>query len=96
MWRSRRADMHFSTVITPSWITQQMSVEKCVHQGASARRERQTLFKVVTWAKQTWKKHPNSRKSGTTAAPILSVPGISIPVINERGKSDVPLKWIFP
>jgi len=51
---------HFSTVITPSWMTQQISVEKCMHQGASARRERQTMFKIVTWTKQTWTKHHNT------------------------------------
>ena len=38
---------HFSTVISPSWITEQISVGKCVHQGASARRERQTSFKIL-------------------------------------------------
>ena len=50
---------HFSTVITPSWITQQISVENCAHRSASARRERQTMFKIVTWTKQTWTKHHN-------------------------------------
>jgi len=25
-----------------------------------ARRERQTMFKIVTWTKQTWKKHHNT------------------------------------
>ena len=45
VWRSLHADatrcVHFPTVITTSWITQQISVEKCKHQGASARQERQ-------------------------------------------------------
>jgi len=66
VWHSRRADVprctHFSTVIPPSWITQQISVEQCAHLGASARRERQTMFKIVSWTKQTWTKHPNTPK----------------------------------
>ena len=33
---------------------------KCAHRGASARRERQTSFKIVTWTKQTWTKHYNT------------------------------------
>ena len=61
MWRSGHADApqcaHFSTVISPSWITEQISVEKCAHRGASARRERQTSFKIVPWTKQTRTKH---------------------------------------
>jgi len=52
--------MHFSTVISPSWITEQISVGKCAHRGASARQERQTSFKIVTWTKQTWTKHHNT------------------------------------
>jgi len=64
VWRSRRTDAprwaHFSTVISPSWITEQMSVGKCAHRGASARRERQTSFKIVTWTKQKWTKHHNT------------------------------------
>ena len=39
MWRSQRADApqcaHFPTVISRSWITEQISVGKCAHQGAS-------------------------------------------------------------
>ena len=64
VWRSRRADAprcaHFSTVISPSWITEQISVGKCAHQGASQHQERQTSFKIVTWTKQTWTKHHNT------------------------------------
>ena len=64
MWCSRRADVlrcaYFSTVITPSWITQQISAEKCMHRGASVHRERQTMFKIVPWKKQTWTKHHNT------------------------------------
>ena len=64
VWRSRCADApwcaHFSTVISPSWITEQISVGKCKHRGASASRERQTSFKIVTWTKQTWTKHHNT------------------------------------
>ena len=64
VWRSRHADaprcMHFSTVISPSWITEQISVGKCAHRGASARRKRQSSFKIVTWTKQTWTKHHNT------------------------------------
>ena len=56
----RRA--HFSTVISPSWITEQILVGKCAHQGASARRKRQTSFKIVTRTKQTWTKHHNTHK----------------------------------
>ena len=44
----------FSNDLIPSWITQQIAVEKSAHRGASARRESQTMFKIVTWAKQTW------------------------------------------
>ena len=29
-------------------------LEKCAHRGGSARRKRQTMFKIVTWSKQTW------------------------------------------
>ena len=61
---SRRAEAprcaHFTTVISPSWIAEQISVGKCVHPGASAHREHQTSFKIVTWTKQTWKKHKNT------------------------------------
>ena len=49
-----------STVITPSLITQQISVEKCMHRGTIACRERQTMFKIVTWTKQSWTKHHNT------------------------------------
>ena len=31
-----------------------------MHRGASARRERQTSFQIVTWTKQTWTKHHNT------------------------------------
>ena len=34
-----------------------------MHQGTSARRERQTSFKIVTWTKQTWTKHHNTTPS---------------------------------
>jgi len=57
-WRSRCADAprceHFSIHFTPSWIRQKISVGKCTHRGAWARRERQTMFPIVTWTKQTW------------------------------------------
>jgi len=71
VWRSRRADTprceHFSTDISPSWITEQISVGKCAHWGASACRERQTRFKIVTWTKQTWTKHHNTDMSFVSA-----------------------------
>ena len=64
VWRSRRADApqcaNFSTVISPSWVIEQISVGKCAHQGVPACRERQTSFKIVTWTKQTWTKHHNT------------------------------------
>ena len=64
LWRSRRADAsrctHFSTVISPSCITEQISVGKCANRGESAHRECQTSFKIVTWTKQTWTKHHNT------------------------------------
>jgi hypothetical protein len=64
VWRSRRTDAprctHISTVISPSWITEQISVEKCALRGPSTCRERQTSFKTVTWTKQTWTKHHNT------------------------------------
>ena len=66
VWRSRRADTpllgRFSTVISPYWITEQISVGKCAHRGVSARQERQSSFKIVTWTKQTWTKHHNTEK----------------------------------
>ena len=66
VWRSRHADAprcaHFSTVITPSWITEKISIEQCTHQGASVHWEPQLMFKMVTWTKQTWKKHHNSAR----------------------------------
>ena len=56
VWHSQRADAprcaQFSTVISPSWITEQISIEKSAHRGVSARRERQTMFKIVTWTKK--------------------------------------------
>ena len=68
LWRSRDTDAHrcshFSTVIRPPWITQQISEDKCVHQGASASQERQTMFKIVTWTKQTWTKHHYTEGGG--------------------------------
>jgi len=40
MWRSRHANApqcaHFSTVISPSWITEQISVGKCAHRTKQA------------------------------------------------------------
>jgi len=64
VWRSRRADAprcaHFSTVISPSWITEQISVGKCAHRSASARWKLQTSFKIVTWTKETLTKHHNT------------------------------------
>ena len=64
VWRSRRADAprcaHFSIVITPSWITQWVSVGKCAHRGSSTHPESQNFFKIVTWPKQTWTKHHNT------------------------------------
>ena len=51
---------HFHSVITPSWITQQISIEKCAHQGVSACGECQTMVKIFTWTKQTWTKHHNT------------------------------------
>ena len=55
MWHSRQADApwctHFSTVITPFWITQQISVEKCTHRGTLSHRKRQTMFKIIPWTK---------------------------------------------
>ena len=53
--------VHFSTVISPSWITEQTSVGNFLHRGASACRERLTSFKIVTWTKQTWTKHHNTK-----------------------------------
>ena len=65
MWCSRCADTprcpHFSTVISPSWITEQILVGKCSHRGALARRERQISCKIVTWTKQTWRKRHNTK-----------------------------------
>ena len=58
---TRLGAQHFSTVISPSWITEQISVGKCAHRGASSRRERQTSFKIVTWTKQTWTRHHNTK-----------------------------------
>jgi len=49
--------LHFSSVISLSWMTQQIWDEKCEHRGVSARWEHQTIFKIVTWTKQTWTKH---------------------------------------
>ena len=57
-WCSLRADApwcaHFSIDFTPSWITEQISVEKCA----------QTMFKIVTWTKKTWTKHHNTEIFG--------------------------------
>ena len=41
-------------------ITEQISEGKCANRGTSARPERQTSFKIVTWTKQTWTKHHNA------------------------------------
>jgi len=64
VWRSWRDDAprcaHFSAVFSSSWITEQILVGKCTHRGESARWERQTSFKIVTWTKQTWTKHQNT------------------------------------
>ena len=44
-----------------------------MHRGASARRERQTSFKIVTWTKQTWTKHHNTdTKSGEWMITVFS------------------------
>ena len=51
---------HFSIRFTPSWNTQQILIEKGTHRGASACRERQRMFKIVTWTKQTWIIHQGS------------------------------------
>ena len=64
VWCSRRTDAprcaHFATVISPSCITEQISVGKSAHRDASSRWECQTSFKIVTWTKQTWTKHHNT------------------------------------
>ena len=69
MWPSRRAATpwceHFSTVISPTWITEQITVGKYAHRGTSVRRERQTSFKIVTWTKQTKDKKSQQPSSGT-------------------------------
>ena len=62
----KRLGAHFSTVISPSWITEQISVGKCAHRVESVRRERQTSFKIVTRTKQTWTKHHNTPKGNLT------------------------------
>ena len=71
VWRSGRADRpqcaHFSNVITTSWITQQISVEKCGYRSASARWEHQTMFQIVTWTKETWTNHHNIPGADVTA-----------------------------
>ena len=76
--RSRCADAppcaHFSIVFTPSWIPQQISVETCVHQCVSAHRECQTMFKIVTWTKQTWTKHHNTEKESNNESPYPNIP----------------------
>ena len=57
IWQCRSDNAR--TVISPSWITEQISVGKCAHRGALVRQERQTSFKIVTWTKQTGTKHHN-------------------------------------
>ena len=69
VWRSWRA--HLSIDLTPSWITQQISVEKCENRGVSARRERQTVFKIVTWIKQTWIIHQCTLHAGVNSTKSL-------------------------
>ena len=65
IWRSRCADVpwcaHFPNYI--SWVIQEgvKWIEKCAHRGASARWERLTMFKIVTWTKQTCTKYHNTR-----------------------------------
>ena len=75
-WSSRCADAprctQFSTVISPSWITEQISVGKCMHRGASVRRERQICFKIVTWKKQTWTKHHNTANKEKPHEEVIS------------------------
>ena len=57
VWRSRHADLHrcvqFSTVISPSWITEQISVGKCAHQA----RQRVRSAKQVSKFSLGQKKH---------------------------------------
>jgi len=55
---------HFSIHFTPSWIRQQISVEKFAHGGAWARRERQTMFQIVTQTKQAWILYCNAISPG--------------------------------
>ena len=79
VWRSQRTDApqcaHFSTVISSSWITEQISLWKCIHRGASARRECQTSFKIVTWTRQTWTKHHNTGNSLVNTASVWATLG---------------------
>ena len=64
VWCSRCADAprcaYFPTDIFSVIQEGVKSKEKCTYQGASARRERQTMFKIVSWTKQTWTKHHNT------------------------------------
>ena len=48
-YRGKNIIHDVSTVISPSWITEQISVRKCAHSGKSARRKRQISLKIVTW-----------------------------------------------
>ena len=59
VWRSRRADAprceDFSTVISPSWITEQISEGKCSHRGAlgAPNKFQNCHLDKTTWTKQT-------------------------------------------
>jgi len=62
--RSRRADAprcaHFFYCYLTFLDHRTYIRRKVAHQGVSARRERQTSFKIVSWTKQTRTKHHNT------------------------------------
>ena len=95
VWRSRRANAprcaHFSLVISPSWITEQISAGKCAQRGASARREHQTMFKIVTWSKQTWTKHHNTQKESNICDQIKKYVIYILTITKSQVQEDVKL-----
>ena len=77
---------HFSIHFTPSWITQQISVGKYAHRGAWACRERQTMFQIVTWTKQTWIIHQCTKKFTERLSLLLCPLTVDTTSVNKNGR----------
>ena len=82
-----------------SRITEQISVGKCAHRGASAHRECQISFKIVTWTKQSWTKQSWTKhhtREGTQSSPGARTPCTVSFLMPTPPPPQPPWSQIFP